>query len=375
MSIQIREVVSKSQLKAFVYLPAAIHRNHANWVPPIYLDELSFFNPDKNRSFAFCDHIRLLAYRDGIPVGRVMGLINHRYNERKQEFNARFSYFETFDDQNIAHALLSAVEDWAREKGCERLVGPLGFSDKEPMGMMVDGYDQPLVLAANGNLPHQVELLEKEGFTKEVGMVSYLAPVPDEMPPFFEKVLARIERYLAEDFRLVEFNSRFKLRRYIYPVLNLTNRAFEPIYGSMPYERHEMNDFANRFIWLLDPRFIKVIETKAGEVIAYVIGMPDIGEGIISARGRALPFGIFKFFRAMKKTDRMVMLLGAIDEPYRGRGLDVYLAQKLFESCRKAGKRWMDSHLVLESNTRMRAEYERIEGEVYKRYTLYQKKL
>jgi len=375
MSIEIGEVSSRHQLRTFVYLTADIHKHHKNWIPPIYMDELSFFDPAKNLSFAHCEHIRLLAYKQGVAVGRIMGLVHHLYNERKNENNARFSYLETYDDAEVATALLQAVENWAKKLGCEKIVGPLGFSDKEPMGLMTEGYDNPLVLASNGNLPYMVKLVEGQGYTKEVGMVSYWASIPDEVPAVYRKIMPRVEEQLMKEFRVVEFNSRIKLRKYIYPVLNLTNKAFDHIYGSMPYNKHEMKDFANRFIWLLNPRFIKVIETREGEVIAYVIGMPDISEGIIASRGKILPFGIFKFFRAMKKTNRIIMLLGAIDERYRGRGLDVFLALRLFYTCRAAGKTELDSHLVLESNASMRAEYERIGGKIYKRYSLYQKKL
>jgi len=174
---------------------------------------------------------------------------------------------------------------------------------------------------------------------------------------------------------MVEFTSRRELRKYIYPVLHLTNRAFDHIYGSMPYEEHEMKEFANRFIWLLNPKLVKLIKRGRDEVVAYVVGMPDITPGIIRARGRLFPFGIFKIFRASRKTDRITMLLGAVDEPYRGRGLDVWMALKMMESAREVGKKYLDSHMVLESNTAMRAEYERVGGKIYKKYLIYQKKL
>lgn len=375
MSLEIREVVSKRDLRDFVYLPAKIHAGHKNWVPPIYMDEFSFFNPRKNKSFNYSKYIMLLAYRDGNPVGRIMGLINLRYNERKNENNARFSYFETYDDQEVAHALIEAVEQWARREKADRLIGPLGFSDKEPMGMMVEGFEHPIVLVANANLPYQVKLLENEGFTEEVKLLGYLTEVPDETPEIYKQILPRIDYKLNGEFTMVEFTSRRELRKYIYPVLHLTNRAFDHIYGSMPYEEHEMKEFANRFIWLLNPKLVKLIKRGRDEVVAYVVGMPDITPGIIRARGRLFPFGIFKIFRASRKTDRITMLLGAVDEPYRGRGLDVWMALKMMESAREVGKKYLDSHMVLESNTAMRAEYERVGGKIYKKYLIYQKKL
>ncbi len=143
----------------------------------------------------------------------------------------------------------------------------------------------------------------------------------------------------------------------------------------MPYEEKEMDDFANRFIWLLNPKFVKVIEDAKGEVVAYTVAMPDISTGIQKAKGHLLPFGIISILRSGKKSHRMVALLGAIEEPYRGRGLDVMMALKLFESGRQEGKTEIDGHLVMESNYAMRGEYEHVGGVIYKWYSIFAKSL
>jgi GNAT superfamily N-acetyltransferase len=374
MEITVKEVVTKKDLKAFINLPARIHKDHATWVPPLYGDDWTFFNPEKNKSFSYCAHIRLLAYRGDELVGRIMGLINHRYNQVKNENNARFSYLETYDDQEVAHALVSRVEHWARELGASRIVGPLGFSDKEPQGYMVKGFEQPIVLATYGNFEYQVELIRKEGYESEINLLDYLIKIPDATPPLYQRILSRIEKH-NEEFRLIEFDSRLKLRKYIRPVLTLTNLAFKQIYGSMPYEEKEMDDFANRFIWLINPNFVKVIENSEGEVIAYTVAMDDISTGIQKSKGHLFPFGIFHILRSGKKSNRMVALLGAVDEQYRGRGLDVMMALKILESGRKNNKIEIDSHLVMETNYAMRGEYEHLGGQIYKWYTIFGKDL
>lgn len=374
MELILKEVVTKSDLEKFIKLPAKIHQGHHNWIPPLYMDERDFFNPLKNKSFSYCSHIRLLAYRGQELVGRIMGLINHRYNQVKNENNARFSYLETYNDPEVAHALLSKVETWAKAQGAEKIVGPLGFSDKEPQGYLVDGFDEPTVLAANCNFSYQVELIKNEGYVPEINLVTYKTAVPETTPPLYLRMLPRIEK-LNSEFRLIEFNSRWKLRKYIRPVLHLTNRAFQQIYGSMPYEEKEMDDFANRFIFLLNPKFVKVIEDIEGNVIAYTVAMPDISKGIQKSKGHLFPFGIFSILRSGKKSDRIVALLGAIEEEYRGRGLDVMMALKILDSARKEGKKEIDGHLVMETNTAMRGEYEHIGGKVYKRYSIFAKDL
>jgi len=370
----IREVLTKKDLKEFVQLPERIHKDHSNWVPPIYMDDYGFFNPKKNSSFRYCDHIRLLAYRSGVVVGRIMGLINHRYNERKNENNARFSYLETYDDQEVVHALITRIEDWARDLGSEKIVGPLGFSDKEPQGYMIEGFDKPISIATNCNLPYQVTLIENENYVTEVNLMAYKTLLLDTLPPVYKRILPRLEK-LNQEFKLKEFNSRLELRKYIRPVLRLTNKAFEQIYGSMPYEDHEMTEFANRFIIFLNPHFVKVVEDRHGQVVGYVVGMSDISNGIRKAGGKVLPFGIFTMLRSGRKSNQLNLLLGAVEERYRGRGLDVMMALKLFKSARERGKVVMDSHLVLEENVKMRAEVERIGGEIYKRYRIFKKKL
>jgi hypothetical protein len=374
MEVIVKEVVTSRDLKTFVKLPSRIHKGHTNWIPPIYLDEIDFFNPAKNHSFNYCSHIRLLAYRGDEVVGRIMGLVNHRYNEVKKENNARFSYLETYNDQEVAHALISRVEAWAISMDIKKIVGPLGFSDKEPQGYMVFGFDQPSVLCTNCNYEYQVDLIKNEGYRDEVGLVSYLADIPEEVPPVYKRVLPRIEQ-LNTEFRMVEFTARLKFRKYVRPVLTLTNRTFKNIYGSMPYEEREMHDFANRFIWLLNPKFVKIVENQDGDVVAFTVAMADLGKGIQKSRGHILPFGIFKILNSGRKSNRLVALLGAIDEQYRGRGLDVMMGLKILESGRKEGKTKLDSHVVMEMNRVMCGEYEHIGGTVYKKFTIFAKEL
>ena len=182
--IEIREVHTRKDLSKFIHLPATIHQNHPNWVPPIYMDDWEFFNPKKNKSFDSCDAVLLLAFRNKQVVGRIMGIIHRKYNEKHQEKNARFAFFETWNDEEVVTALISSVENWAREKGMDRLVGPLAFSDKDPQGFLIEGFDEPAVIASNCNFPYQSELVEKCDYSKEVDLVVYQIKVPNPIPEF-----------------------------------------------------------------------------------------------------------------------------------------------------------------------------------------------
>jgi len=372
--IVIQEVDSKKKLRKFIHLPAAIHKNHSNWVPPIYMDEWEFFNPKKNKSFQSCDTIMLLAYRANEVVGRIMGIIHRKYNEKHNENHARFAFFETWNDDVVAAALLGAIENWATGKGMVKLVGPLGFSDKDPQGFLIEGFDEPSVIASNCNFPYQVELLEKNSFTKECDLVVYQIKIPDPLPELYHKIGERAVR-MNPNLRVLEFTSRRKVKPYIHPVLQLLNRTFTEIFGFIPFTEAEMDDFANRYLFLINPRFIKVIVNDQNEVVAFVIGMSHIGDGIRKARGKLFPFGIFQILASARKSKQLNLLLGGVDPAYRGKGLDVMMGGKMMESATALGKTTMDSHLELENNTKVRGEMEKVGGKVYKRFRVYSKKL
>ena len=372
--IEIREVKIRKDLSKFIHLPAAIHQNHSNWVPPIYMDDWEFFNPKKNKSFDSCDTILLLAFRNKEVVGRIMGIIHRKYNEKHQENNARFAFFETWNDEEVATSLIQSVENWARDKGMDRLVGPLAFSDKDPQGFLIDGFDEPAVIASNCNFPYQSELLVKNAYTKEVDLVVYQIKIPDPIPEFYLKIEERAIRMNA-GINVLGFTSRRKVKPYIHPVLNLLNRTFTEIYGFTPFTEAEMDDFANRYLFLINPRFIKIAVNSEDKVVAFVIAMSHIGDGIQKAKGYLFPFGIFQIFAAARKTKQLNLLLGGIDPDYRGKGLDVMMGVKLMQSAIAQGKTVIDSHLELEYNTKVRAEMEKMGGVVYKRFRVFGKDL
>ncbi len=372
MGITIREVNGKSDLDTFIFLPEKIHLNHPNWVHPIYLDDREFFNPAKNRAFSYCDTILILAMNGKQAVGRAMGIINHKYNEICNENDARFSFIETYYDHKVFDLLIDYISDWARGKGMEKLVGPLGFSDKDPQGFLYEGFDQPIVIASNCNFPFMIDLAEGKGFTKKVDLVVYQIPVPANTPPVYAAIHERFMKN-QNGFSLVEFTSRKQVKPFIRPVFDLVNLTFNNIYGFQPFTLKEMDDFANRYLFLINPMFIKLVTGPGNQVVAFVIGMSDLSKGIQKARGRLIPFGFIHLLRAAKETKQLNLLLGAVHPQYQGRGLDVLMGIKMFESARQAGKTTIDSHLELEYNTKVRAEMERVGGKVYKRYRIYQK--
>lgn len=374
MEVVIKPIATKKDLKTFILLPAEIHKDHKNWVPPIYMDEWDFFSSKKNRAFDHCEWVLALAWKDGKAVGRVMGLISHNYNQKNNENHGRFAFIETWNDSEVYRSLIEFVASWAKEKGMVKLVGPMAFSDKDPQGFLIDGFDEPVSLACNCSYPYMVDLTEQQGFSKKYDLVVYKIPVPVELPDFYKRIAERYNKNNTQ-LKIVEFSSRRQIKPYVRKVFTLINETFTDIYGFIPFTEKEMDDFANRYLFLVNPAFVKLIVNKNNDVVSVIIAMSDLSKGIQKSKGYLFPFGFLHVFRAGKKSSQLNLMLGAIDPRYQGRGLDVMMGIKLIESAKKAGKTTMDSHLELEYNTKVRAEMEKMGGKVYKKYRIYQKDL
>jgi hypothetical protein len=374
MNIQIREVKSRRDLRRFINLPAKIHKNHKNWVPPIYMDDRVFFNSKKNEAFSFSDTQLLLAYRDGKAVGRIMGIVNYKYNEAHHENDGRFCFLETYEDLEVVQALIKYVEDWARNKGMTNLIGPLGFSDKDPQGMMIEGFDNTVVIATNYNFPYMVDLVEKCGYSKKLDLVVHCVEVPEVMPEFYVRIRERVMRN-NPGFKLIDFHSRKQMKPYVVPVFKMMNDAFKEIYAYAALSEKEMHEFASRYMIILDPRFLKVVVNENNEVIAFILGIPDISEGIRKCKGRLLPFGILQVLRYQRKTKQIDLLLGAIKKECRGSGIDTLMGVSILEEAKAAGYKYLDSHLQMETNTKIHAEMQKMGGKIYKRYRIFIKAL
>jgi hypothetical protein len=380
MDLHIRQVNDRSDLKEFIFLPEKIHANHHPWVPPLYLHEWQYFDPRKNLDFAYCDRVLLLASRGKEMVGRIMGIINHRYNEIRDERTARFAYLETWEDDEIVHALLAGVEDWARNKGMTKIIGPYGFSDQDPEGFLIEGFEHRATIGTYCNFEWMARFVESAGYSKEIDYVTYRMDVPQEKSELhkriavYERVFERVCR--RGNFEIAEFGTKKAATQWAKPVFRLMNECYmdSGIYGYNPLTEGEMDHLLKRYLPLIDPRFLKLIR-RGNDAVGFIIGIPDMTEGLQKARGRLFPMGFLKIFRARNKAKQLDLLLGAIKEEYRGLGLDGLLVVKMGLSAYEAGMEVVDTHHVMETNNKMRQEYERLGGKIYKRFRVYQKSL
>jgi len=369
VSVAIHAVTHRRDLRRFLLLPFQVHRDHADWVPPLLMDDRYMFNPRKNRAFRYCDCALWLATNgNGEVVGRVAGIINRRYNECRGVKQARFTHLECVDDAEVMGALLDQVKGWARDAGMDDVIGPMGFTDQDPEGFVIEGFDQEPSIATYHNQEHIVRLLQQFGWDKDVDYVVYKVPVPIEIPPFYERVYQHLTR--RNTYRLLEFTHRRQLKSLIRPVLALMNEAYVNITGYAPLDQQEMDELARRYLPVIDPRFVKLVSV-GDDLVGFILGIPNVVPGIRQARGRLLPLGWLWILRAATRARRLDLLLGGIKEEHRGKGVDVLMGRAMIKSAQQAGFQYFDSHHELECNTRMRAEMERMGGSVYKRYRVF----
>jgi GNAT superfamily N-acetyltransferase len=372
-TILIHPITDRHGLHAFIHLPEHLPDRRPNWLPPIWSDEFKFHDPEKNPALKHCEVVRFIARMNDHPVGRVMGIIHHTYNAQHGERTARFHQLDVINDQAVAEALLQHVEDWAREHGMEALVGPFGISDKDPQGAQVEGFEHLPVLATATNPSFLPALIEGAGFQPFRDLVVYRLDIPEEIPSTYQRIAERVLR--NGDLRAIGFKNRSSLKPWILPVLRLVNEAYAGVYGFVPMTEEEMMHLAETYLPVLDPRFIFIIVDPSDRPAAFVVAIPDMSEGIRKAGGRLFPFGFLRVIWAMRHTRQLDLFLGGVHPAHQGRGLTTLLGVELFHAAKAHGLTFIDSHLVLETNMRMRAELERLGGKIYKRYRIYRREL
>lgn len=372
MSLDVHDVRTRKDLSAFIRLPAEIHRHHPRWVPPLFSEEWKYFRPETNRAFSFSEATQALARRNGKPAGRIMGIINRRYNQARGETNARFAFLECGADEDAARALLGHMEGWARAMGMTRIIGPMGFSDQDPQGYLIEGFEHEPSIGTYYNFENINGILERAGYGKDMDYVVYRVDLTGGVPEFYRRIAERALR--RNVCRLLEIESRRELRPHIRPVLELMNECFRELYGYHELDDREMQALAKRFLPVLDPRFVK-IAVSGDEIVGFNIAMPNLAEGFRRAGGRLFPFGILWLLRAGRRARQLDSLVGGIRKDFRGRGVDAVLGCATMVAAAGAGFRFVDTHHELEYNFKVRGEMEKLGGSVYKRFRIYGKAL
>ncbi len=373
MTFHLIPVTIRAHIRKFIYLPSKLHKDYLHFVPPLYSDEFSFHTAEKNLSWKKNEVIRILLENDGKLVGRIMGIIPSQYNKINNENTARFYQFDCINNESAARTLFDYIEKWAYQKGMNRVIGSFGFSDKDPQGIQIEGFHHPPVIASVSHQPYLGNLVTSCGYIKFKDCISYRAEVEDTLPIHFSKIYNRI--LLNHKLKLLEFKCRKALKPFIVPIMYLMNQGYRDIYGFESLTESEIYHLSNQYFNFLDPELIKIVVNENMKPVAFVLAMPNISRGIKQAKGKLFPFGIIPVYMALKKSNQLDLLLGAVDESYRGRGLNILMGIALMKSAKLKGMNIIDSHLILEENKLMRSVMENLGGVIYKRYRIFQKDL
>ena len=382
-SVEIRRVDGKKDLKSFIELHYELYKGNEYDAPNLYSDEVNTLSEDKNPAFEFCEAEYYLAYKDGRLVGRVAAIINHRYNEQWHRKAVRFGWLDLVDDLEVLKALLGAVEDYGRQKGMTEIIGPLGFTDMDPEGMLIRGFDQLGTMATIYNHEYYPRLMEQmEGYVKDNDYVEYKAFVPKgDMPEKFSKIAQMVEKRYNLHCPVLKRSQVFGPDGYGRKVLEVVNKTFGNLYGYSQMTDRQIDTYVKEYFKFFSMDMLCVIEdwnTPDHQVVGVGISIPSLTRALQKCRkGRLLPFGWWHLFKALylKKTDIVDCLLIGILPEYRPKGANALLFYHLIPIYQKYGFKWGETHVHMESNTAVQAQWQYLENEQHKRRRCYKKDL
>jgi GNAT superfamily N-acetyltransferase len=365
MTLEIKEVKNRRDLKSFVQFPFKLYKDNPFWVPQLINDEINSLREDKNPAFEYCRARYWLALRDGKAVGRIAGIISQRHMEKWGQPYMRFSRIDFVDDPEVSAALLGVVEDWARVEGLKAVHGPLGFSNMDHSGMLVQGFDELATNATLYNYAYYPQHLEALGYGKEKDWVEFELYMPAEDNERIHKLSEMLQKRYG--LRLLETDDKQVLLPYARELFELYNQAYRKLFGSTELTEKQIEAYIQQYIGFISPKFLPVVLDADGKMVAFGITIPSLSRALQKARGRLFPFGIFHLMRALKKNDRVDFYLIAIKEEWQGRGVNAILFSRLLKVFREFGIQVAESNPELEDNLAVQAQWERFDKRQHKR--------
>ncbi len=372
MSVEIKKVESAADLRRFIDFPLRLYKNEPNYVPAPRLDEMRTLRKDKNPAFEFCEAEYWTAWREGKIVGRIAGIINHRAIERWGKAWARFGWIDFIDDIEVTAALLETVEKWAIAKGMAAVHGPLGFTDLDREGMLIEGFDEMATLATIYNFPYYPEYLEKLGYKKDTDWLQFQIFTPKEIP---EKV-QRVTELLAKrsGVHLYEWtDKKVIVQKYGKQLFSLIDETYSGLYGTTPLSERQVNAYIKQYLGFVDPRFTKILVDTHDQLIGFGISMPSLSKAFIKSRGRLFPFGWFYVLQALKHPKIADLYLVAVKPEYQARGVLAILMNEMQRSALEAGIEYAETNLELEDNIKVQSIWKDYPKRQHKRNRVYKK--
>lgn len=376
MSVIINKVRTKDDLKKFIQFGIDLYEGNEYFVPPLIYDERATLNWSKNPAFDHCDAIYFLAYRDDKIVGRIAVIINHKANERWNERNARFGFVDFIDDSEVVDALFGAAESWARSRGMDKIHGPLGFTDLDHEGMLVEGFDQISTLSTIYNYPYYIGHMERIGYVKDQDWVEFLITIPKEMPERFLRASEIVKKRFGLDVKHLE--SKKDVLPYARDIFKLINRAYKDLYGYVELTDRQIDYYVDMYIPMLRLEFLTlVIRQEDNKLVGVGIGLPSIAKALQKARGRFVPTGWYHLYKALKGkgTNVLDLLMVAVDPEYQGKGLNALMFNEFIPAANQLGFEYAESNPELEINSKVHSMWNGLETKQHKRRRAFIKNL
>lgn len=374
--IEIKEIpLTPSALRKFTQLQVDMYKDNPYYVPPLITDDIDTLNPKKNPAFDFCEAKCFIAYKNGKPVGRIAGIVNNLYNEKTGSKDVRFGFIDFVDEIEVSKALLDAVEKWGREKGLKRIIGPLGFTDMDHEGMLVEGYDELGTMATIYNYSYYPEHMHALGFEKDCDWIEFLLEVPEGIPEKHNRIAEIVKKKFG--LRVAKFTSKKEIKeKYGRAIFELINEAYEELYQYSPLTDRQIEYYIDIYLGLLDLSLVTLIVDSDDRLVGVGISMPSMSRALQKSQGKFFPFGWYHLLKGLKgKNDRVDLLLVAIKPEYQGKGVNALLFQDLIPSYIAHGYKWAESNIELETNAKVQNQWETFPHRQHRRRRCYVKEI
>ncbi len=376
MAVTVKPITpTKANLEDYVAFGIDLYKGNDCFVPPLFIDEVNTLSPDKNPAFEHCKAQSFMAMRDGKPVGRITAIINDLVNSKAGSKMMRFGFVDFIDDPEVVDALFAAAEDWGRARGCTGIVGPMGFSDMDHEGMLIEGFDEMGTMATIYNYPYYPAHMERMGYTKDVDWVEYRIKVPDAIPDKYQRIADIVKR--KYNLKVVKFTSRKKIKeQYGRALFELINEAYADLYGYSPLTLRQIDHYIDEYIGILRLEDVCVVTDADDRLVAVGISMPSLSSALRKSGGKFFPTGWYHLWRAIRgHVDVVDLLLVAVKPEYQSKGVNALIFCDLIPGYIANGYKYAESNLELEGNESVQRQWEYFERRQHRRRRAWKKDL
>ncbi len=380
-NVEIRKVTTKKDLARFIDVHYDLYEGNEYDAPNLFFDEMNTLSKDRNAAFEFCEAEYFIAYKDGKAVGRVAAIINHRANSKWDRKDVRFGWIDFIDDIEVSGALLKSVEDWGREHGMNQIVGPLGFTDMDPEGMLTHGFDQLGTMTTPYNYPYYPQHMEKlGGWEKDNDYVECKLPIPETVPDRYAKISKMIQGRYGLRVKKLKNRKEVYAGGYGQKIFEVINTCYKDLYGYSELTQKQIDQYVEMYLSFVDYNIITLIEdsTCDNKLVGIGITIPSLTRALQKCRrGRLFPFGWWHILRALKfhKTKVVDCLLVGVLPEYRKKGANALLFADLIPRYVKYGWEWGETQVEMETNHAVQSQWSELEVTVHKRRRCYKKTL